>query len=76
MNRAHHLSSECSDSAKNDIKHQLEELCRHSGKESSDILPTYEKFVPVKNKKNKKNKNKVRERWNATVIDISTKGTT
>ena len=63
------IHSECSESAKNEILLQLDELKKHSGKDSSDILPRLEKIItkPVKNKKGK-----VRERLNATVIHTST----
>ena len=45
--------SECSESAKNEIECQLDELKKHSGKDSSDILHRPEKYI--KNKKTKNN---------------------
>jgi hypothetical protein len=75
------IHSECSESAKNEIERQLEELKKHSGKDSNDVLPRPEKIIsssvtvpcetslhskPVKNKKGK-----MRERLNATIIHTS-----
>lgn len=72
MNR---LSSECSDSAKREIDRQLDELKKHSGKDSSDILPKPEKIVQrCKRKKDNdivKNESTLRERLYATVINSS-----
>ena len=39
------IHSECSESAKNEIERQLEELKKHSGKDSNDVLPRPENII-------------------------------
>jgi hypothetical protein len=73
MNR---LFSECSDSAKIEIERQLDELRKHSGRESSDILPKVVKIVQNQNNRGErkdttKNESTLRERLYATVINSS-----
>jgi hypothetical protein len=70
-----HVLSECSDSAKSEIQHQLEEMQKHSGKDSTDILPKPEKIVTgIKNRRGKKkgftkNEDGPRERLYATIFN-------
>jgi exonuclease I len=74
MNR---LFSECSDSAKIEIERQLDELKKHFGRDSSDILPKPEKIVTgIKNRRVEKENTSFRERLNATILDKFTKSTT
>jgi hypothetical protein len=58
--------SEFTDSTRDEIRRQLEELEKHSGKEANDIHPQPERFV-LKCRKKKKSE-KTRERPNATVV--------
>ena len=64
-NKMKNEDSECSDSAKDEIKNQLEECEKHSGKEATEIDPKPERFI---SKRMKKTLKRIRERLNATFI--------
>jgi hypothetical protein len=64
------MNSEYSDSARDEIQRQLEELEKHSGKDATDIQPKPQRFV---NKRITKTLKKIRERLNATFVYSDTR---
>lgn len=57
--------SEFTSSARDEIKDQLEELAKHSGKEPTEIDPKPERFI---HQRIKKKLQKIRAKLNATFI--------
>ena len=68
--KTHTMNSEFSDSARDEIKSQLEELEKHSGKDATDIQPKPQRYV---NKRITKTLRKIRERLNATILYSDTR---
>jgi hypothetical protein len=58
-------NSEFTDSARDEINRQLEELDKHSGKDANDIHPKPVRFIECRKKKRI---DVIRERLNATVV--------